>query len=156
MRKWDKAKSRIEVVRALKSSGADDLEIRKFLGISRTTFEKWKKEHPEFLQALTEEASIETKTKDKEVEDALLRLATGYTRNVKKLFKVKKSYYDENQKKVEEEILKPGEEEIVFPPSLKAQEFWLKCRCPETWGEMKEQEEEGDFGVVILPPAEEE
>lgn len=92
---------------------------------------------------------------DRLVEDALLKLALGYTVKVKKYHKLKKSGYDEREKKVEEETLQEVWEEQSVPPSLTAQTFWLKNRCPELWNEKSEKGEvdKQTGGIIEIPIA---
>ena len=90
-----------------------------------------------------------------EVQRSLLNLALGYTMKLKKIYKLKNTYYDERGKKVEEERLEEREEEQYFPPNLSAQTFWLKNRLPEAWDEAgREREDAENGGIIILPEAE--
>ena len=99
---------------------------------------------------------LRLETADRMVEDALLKLALGYTVKVKKFHKLKKSSYDEREKKVEEETLQAVEEEQSVPPNLTAQTFWLKNRCPEMWNEKLERGDDADGkgGIIQIPVAE--
>jgi len=129
--------------------GASEEEIAERLGICRKTFLKYMRKYPEFEAAV----SFDRSKTEKLVEQALLKLALGYTVRVKKVHKLKKSHYDEREKKVEEERLETAEEEQSIPPNLSAQTFWLKSRCPEHWGEKTNDQEENKslFGIVEIP-----
>ena len=86
------------------------------------------------------------------VEKALLKSATGYMEKVKKAFKLKDVYYDENGKKNEKEKVEIIEEEQYIPPNLSAQTFWLKARCPDIWDKEQKKDDEGfSGGIVIIP-----
>lgn len=135
----------------LKFEGKKDKECAKLLGISHATYQKYKKQNKDFKLA----AEADEKGLDQRVEEALLALATGFSKKVKKIYKLKSSHYDENGKKVEEEHLEEREEEIFYPPNLSAQTFWLKSRHPERWTEkqdkdLPEEHQEG-LGVVLMP-----
>lgn len=148
--KWDEIKNKLLYVKCLSIRGYSEKEIADKLKICETTLKKYKKEHPEFADAL----SYDRHLADSMVEAALLKLATGYTIKNKKKVKLKDIGYDSNGKKVEKEFLKPSSEEIEVAPSLAAQTFWLKNRCPKSWDEKRTDESEEDNqenGIVILP-----
>lgn len=148
--KWDEIKNKLLYVKCLSIRGHSEKEIADKLDICETTLKKYKKEHPEFADAL----SYDRNMADSMVEAALLKLATGYTIKNKKKIKLKDIGYDSNGKKVEKEFLKPSSEEIEVAPSLAAQTFWLKNRCPQSWDEKKAVDNNKDNqenGIVILP-----
>lgn len=147
--KWQFVKEKLGYVKCLRLQGYDEDKIAKRLEISKKTLRKYKSEYPEFAEAM----SFDRYVADSMVEDALLRLATGYVVKSEKMVKLKDVHYDENGKKVETEILKPSTEISEVAPNLAAQTFWLKNRCPERWndsGEDKEGKNE-ENGIVILP-----
>ncbi|MCD8010939.1 MAG: helix-turn-helix domain-containing protein [Lachnospiraceae bacterium] len=97
--------------------GLTNEQIAENMGISESTFYKWKKEHPEISQALKEGKAVV----DRKVENALLRRALGFT--------IKESRI---------ETQKDGETKHVtiwkdVPPDVTACIFWLKNRKPEEW-----------------------
>ncbi len=138
----------ISSIRAMRLNGSSEAEIREFFGISKATCNRYKEKYPEFKEAV----ETDRKKADFMVEEALLKSATGYTKKVKKFFKLKDVSYDERGKKVETERLEEREEEQFIPPNISAQTFWLKVRCGAEWDESKKESEQGfESGVVILP-----
>ncbi len=85
-----------------------------------------------------------------EVEQALRRSAVGYTERVLKSYKVKRVEYDDaGKRKCEFEEIVQGTDEKYVPPSVSAQQFWLRNRAPDRWGAAAEA---GEPGMVELPP----
>lgn len=94
---------------------------------------------------------------DDTVEASLYRSACGYNAPVKKLFKLKKTIYDEETgKKIrDEEILVEGIEEVHIPANVLAQTFWLTNRRPDKWRPAQKIQpaidSNSEGGVVLLP-----
>ncbi|MBQ8306963.1 MAG: hypothetical protein IJX90_12190 [Blautia sp.] len=112
--------------------GLTDEQISKEkMHISRSTLNEWKKKYPDISDTLKKGKEIV----DREVENALLRKAKGYTVEVKKTFKVRIVDYDKKTgKKIRErEELQTGIDEVHIPADTTAQIFWLKNRKPEAW-----------------------
>ncbi len=63
------------------------------------------------------------------LEDTMYMAATGYTKKIKKLVKVKETLYENGRKLEEYEDFKEVEEEVYFPPDITAAIFLLK-----NWG----------------------
>ena len=150
--KWEEITGKLTYITALKLGGASDDELCAKLNISKATFRSYKEKYPQFKEAV----SIDREVADGMVEAALLRSATGYTVTSRKAYKLKNTYYDDREKKVEEERLEYAEEEQKVPPNLSAQTFWLKNRRPELWSDKtdkdrRDNEGSGDGGIVILP-----
>jgi len=104
--------------------GLIEAQIAKNLGIGVTTFNKYKKEYPEFYEAL-KNGKIGP---DDEVENALFKRALGYE-------------YEE----VKTEYLTTGNvRRTVYTrkmaPDVTAQIFWLKNRRPDRWRDKIEHE----------------
>lgn len=86
---------------------------------------------------------------EREIERALVRSAVGYTQRVQKSYKVRRiEYNDDGKKCCEYDEIVQGCDEKYVPPSVTAQQFWLKNRAPDRWGQSVEIEERG---VVELP-----
>lgn len=69
------------------------------------------------------------------VEKALLRLATGYTVEVRKHHRETVTEYDpQTGKKVRETVTAvPRVDEVYVQPSVTAAVYWLRERVPEGW-----------------------
>jgi hypothetical protein len=110
--------------------GLTNEQIAHNLGIAVGTLYEWKKEFPEFDEALKKGKEVV----DREVENALLKRTQGYTVELRKTFKVKVTDYDTNGRKVREtEELQTGVDEVYVAPDTTAQIFWLKNRKPAEW-----------------------
>lgn len=144
-RRFERIKALLPYIKAIRINGASEKEAADSLGISYATYKRYKRDYPEFKEAV----DTDREKADIDVQTALLKSATGYTVKVKKAFKLKDIHYDERGKKVEKERLELFEEEQAVPPNLSAQTYWLKNRCPKMWSERQDETESG--GIVILP-----
>ena len=133
--------------------GLTDDQIAHNMGVVRSTLSEWKIKFKDISDALKKGKVVV----DREVENALLKKAMGYTVDLVKTFKVKRTIY-ENGKKVEEyEELVPGVDQVHVPADTTAQIFWLKNRKPEDWRdkrEAKQEAEEDNTGCIVLPAVE--
>lgn len=115
--------------------GLTDENMAHNIGIAKSTFCKWKNEHHEFKDILKKNKEVA----DIIIENALYKKATGYTVSLKKTFKVKEVFYDDNGKKIREtEKLVDGYDEMHIPADTTAQIFWLKNRRKEVWRDKQE------------------
>ena len=108
------------------------------MGINQSTFYKWQGEHKEFLEILKkgkEPANLA-------VENALYKLATGYTVKLRKPLKVRRRGGNE-------EIMY-ADEEIYVKPEVAAQVFWLKNRMKDKWRDKPEVELNAEPVKVII------
>lgn len=133
----------LNVIAAWCRKGVSDEQIAKKLGVAYSTFREYKRVHEELSEAMM----FQKEHADMEIENALYKKAKGYSVEVKKLFKCKKTYYDERGKKCEEEELKEGTEEVYIPADTNAQKFFLQNRDPDNWRERKDVALEGELGV---------
>ncbi|AFU12936.1 Phage terminase, small subunit [Bacillus thuringiensis MC28] len=130
--------------------GLTEEQIAHNIGIKRQTLYEWKKRFSVISYALKRGKEVV----DREVENALLKRALGYT-------------YEEVT--VEREQVTEGEFESVetkrvkrqVPPDTTALIFWLKNRKPEVWRDRKEIENSGNINhgvniVIGIPDTEEE
>lgn len=112
--------------------------------------------HPKEQEVRTIEESITSApasgaggSQEQEIEQALVRSAVGYTQRVQKSYKVRRiEYNDDGKKSCEFDEIVQGYDEKYVPPSVAAQQFWLKNRASDRWGRGTEIEESG---VVELP-----
>ena len=113
--------------------GLIDKQIAHNMGIGASTLREWKGTFPEVAEALRKGKEVV----DREVENALFKSAIGYTQTIRKPVKVRDVEYDpETGRKIREvERWVAVEEEILVPPQVTAQIFWLKNRKPDQWRE---------------------
>ena len=115
--------------------GLTNEQIAEKLGIARSTLQEWQNEYSDFADALKKGKEVV----DREVENALLKKTTGYTVELRKCFKVKRTDYAENGKKLREyEELVTGIDEMHVPADTTAQIFWLKNRKPAEWRDKRD------------------
>jgi hypothetical protein len=116
--------------------GAIEEEIARDLGVSRSTFNRWKELSPEFRDALkTAKAAA-----DDRVARSLYHRAIGYNYNAVKIMT---------------RAIGGGESEIVqvpyvehCPPDVTAQIFFLKNRRPDLWRDVHNIEAEMGHYVI--------
>lgn len=115
--------------------GLTDEQIAKNLGISKDTFYKYKTAYADFSDSLKRGKEVV----DREVENALLKRALGY------------SYNEVTQELVEDEVTRETKLKVTkvvtkeVAPDTTAQIFWLKNRKPAEWRDKKEVEHSGDI-----------
>lgn len=134
----------VDTIEHCVNMGYSDAKTAEVLGIHRNTLRNWKK-HNEVIKMLYEYNEADTEEeKKRQVEDALLKRAIGYT-----------------QTEVTRQVGKDGKLDVVktvekqIMPSTTAQIFWLKNRCGYEWdGGIVDDENES--GVVVMPEAREE
>ena len=117
---------RAEEIARMIEEGKSNCEIARYLGISRNSWKKYKKQIEEYLQAA---ASIDPETtaeKIKAVEKAMFEAAKGITKTVKKAMKVKTVTYKDGKREKEVEKIEYYFEDIYTPPSVSAGQFLLK------------------------------
>jgi hypothetical protein len=123
-----------EQLRTLVLHGFTDKEVAKFFGFTEQTLNNWKKEHPDFFEALKD-----WKYKaDQKVVRALYKRALGYRTKVKKAVVV--SDGRENGSHVE-----MVEEEAAWAPDTAACFIWLKNRKSDEWKDKQEVEHSGEI-----------
>lgn len=111
--------------------GLTDKEVAEKVGVAVRTVHRWKKDHPEFREAL-----IETKAfLDARVELSLFRRATGYP-----VTKVEVTTEEGQETK---RVTKT--EEIA--PDVQACRLWLMNRDPERWRDRQQVEHSGEIKI---------
>lgn len=106
-------KPRLEEVENYARSGLSEKQIAHNLGVSYASFRNYKKKHEELRTVLYRGKEVV----DLKVENALLRIALGYT-------------YDEITYEKGEEIKRVTK---TVKPDVNAQRFWLMNRMPHKW-----------------------
>lgn len=103
--------------------GATDLEIANFFEVTESTFYLWKKEHPEFSEALKNGKEIA----DGNVASRLYSRAMGY--------EAEEDHVTNYQGQICITRIKK-----YYPPDTVACIFWLKNRRPDKWRDKTEKE----------------
>lgn len=111
--------------------GLTDEQICKNININKNTLLQWKKKFPELNNALKKGKEVV----DKQVENALLKRALGYTYNETSVIK-------KDGKVVEQKVVKKE-----VPGDTTAQIFWLKNRKPAEWRDKKDLDLGGEVKV---------
>lgn len=120
--------------------GATEREVATCLGIPEWKLKDWKKQHPDFADALREARAVV----DAEVATRLYQRAMGYEQRATKMFPVQTVRYEpgEDGKPLRFTDTEIVEREYVeyHPPDTDAAKFWLKNRQPALWREMSYRE----------------
>lgn len=112
--------NKLGLVEGWKRDGLTDEQIARNLGVSKHTLIKWKKNIPDFLDAIKKGKEVS----DYELENALRKRAVGY-------------YYEEETVTNKGEVVKIKKYEHANPTSLI---FALKNRLPHKYRDKVEQE----------------
>lgn len=134
--KWDDVKSKLILVEGWARDGLTDEQIAHNLGIGISTLYKYKNEHIELIEVLKRGKEVV----DREVENALLKRALGYTYK-----EVKRNIMEDGKEFVTETT-----KEVV--PDTTAQIFWLKNRKREAWRDKQDIEHSGDVNYKVTLP----
>ena len=102
--------------------GATEADIMKRLGVSHTTFNKYKNEKPELLEIIKKNRMDAV---DK-IENAMFTSATGELRKIKKYAKCRHVEYEDGKRSREYETMEAYEEEVYIPPNTTAGIYLLK------------------------------
>lgn len=113
--------------------GLTDEQIAYNMGIAYSTLKNWKNEHMAILAALKKGKEVV----DRQVENALLKRALGYTYDEVK----KEEYYNQEGELVEKTTITT--KEVI--PDTTAQIFWLKNRKPSEWRDKQSVEHSGEI-----------
>jgi len=112
--------------------GATDEELAVFLGVAVSTVNKWKKEKPEFSEAIKEGKSVA----DAKVAQSLYNRALGYT------------HKDTKFATHEGKITDTKEYDKHYAPDPTSAIFWLKNRQKDKWRDKNELDIKAE-GVVF-------
>ena len=126
--------------------GCTDREIASFFGVCRNTINNWKKNHPEFRDALLQGK----KAADMEVAVSLYNATLDRVISTRQAIKCKEIYYDDNGKRVEKERIEMVEVEKHIPADFRSQQFWLRNRNPRQWNEKYDESEDAAPKGVTL------
>lgn len=112
---------KLNKIKKLLAEGYSEKEIAKKIGISYTTWRKWKREKVAFSALIG--ASREKPVN--ELEKSLYKSAIGFTVSVEKAMKLKTIKYENGKKVCEKEEIKYYNENIYIPPSFNSAKFLL-------------------------------
>lgn len=117
-----KIKPRFSEIAEWIRNGATEASVAKRLGISHTTWARYKSVKSELVQLLksNREAAVN------EIENSMYRAATGELRTVRKYAKCKRVEYENGRRAREFEEMVPYDEELYIPPNTTAAIYLLK------------------------------
>jgi hypothetical protein len=127
----------IPIAQALAREGLIDPQISTALDVSRSTLNRWKKEFPEFRDALKESKALA----DSKVENMLYKKATGDIKITKtRIETVSGNPVKDPQtgKMVPTQKQRRCVETTTLVPDTTSQIFWLKNRRPDRWRDKQE------------------
>lgn len=134
---WDELDipSKLESIKGWALQGSTDEEIWTMLGVSKDTFYKWKREYPEFKEAIKKGKYIS----NGELLNAAFKSATGYKAIKQQAIKLKDiEYVDGKPYPIERIEVINIVEEIPGNPTMNI--FMLKNRLPDQYRDKKELE----------------
>lgn len=108
---------------------ATDEEMADFFGIRASTFNRWKKDHPEFWESITR-GKLQA---DAEVAEKLRERALGYSHPECIIY----------------QGVVTGEVTKHYPPDTQAASLWLRNRQPGKWRDKQDHEHSGPDGGPI-------
>ena len=126
--------------------GLTEQDLATFFGVSRRMLTRWKKDHPEFAEALNRGK----RQADMEVAHSLYQATVDRIITTRQAIKCKEIYYDGNGKRVEKERIEIVEVEKHIPADFRSQQFWLRNRNPAQWNEKYDDSDEALPGAVTL------
>jgi hypothetical protein len=126
--KWNDIKDKLILIEGWARDGLTDEQIYNNLGISKDTFYRYKREHQDFSDILKKGKEVV----DRQVENALLKRALGYT------------YVETKTEESEKDGIKTTTTVKEVVPDTTAQIFWLKNRKRNEWRDKQEIEHSGE------------
>lgn len=149
----EKVLPKLELVEGWARDGISEKDIAHNLGIAVSTLSDYKNKFPEFSEAIKKGREVS----DYIAENRLFLKVCGFSRVIKKPFKIRVPVIKNGIKIADKEELVTAEEEVYYPPDLGAIIFYLKNRLPEKWSDNPKREVSADNdggGVIILPETE--
>lgn len=122
----------VEQARKLCLLGATDEALADFFSIAVSTLNKWKKDHPEFMESLKSGKQIA----DANVAQSLYNRALGYTTKETKIASF------------EGRITDKLDVDKHYPPDPTSAIFWLKNRQPALWRDKPAEEVEQEQTIT--------
>lgn len=131
-------KYHIPWAKSLAMEGLTEKQIATSMEVAMSTFSKWKKEFPEFAEAVEKGKE----PADAQVELSLFKRANGYTYKEKKVIVAMDK--DGNQKPARIETV---EKEVA--PDVTACIFWLKNRRPDKYRDKQDIELNNEKEIIF-------
>lgn len=119
--KWESIKARFPDIEKWLKEGLNQKQIIHNLGIGKTSFEAYKKQHPELAELL----NIGKETQNEEVKNSLFKASTGFYYYVEEAVKVKDAEGNEDVRVVTVKKFSP--------PQTEAMKYWLNNRDKKHW-----------------------
>ncbi|WP_338630335.1 Xaa-His dipeptidase [Clostridium baratii] len=124
--------SNLKLIKSMAEEGKTDKEIAEIVGVSYSTWKKYKAEYPEIKDTILEAKD----TRDQEVEKALFKNCIGYSYYEEVPTKIKKEVMAEDGKTVLiQEDVKISKVKKFKGPDLAAQKYYLNNRKKAKWKE---------------------
>lgn len=117
------------LIAAWARDGLTDKELAVKMHISVSTLYEWKKKHPEISESIKKTKEIV----NVEVENSLLRRCHGYDAVEQRAFKCKRVFYDDQNRRCEEEEIRVAEVRIHIPADTTAIAIWLNNCTDGKW-----------------------
>ena len=114
--------------------GATDKDLASFFEVDERTINNWKLDYDDFFQSIRNGKKIA----DMEVASCLFKTTQDRIVIEQVPFKTKNVFYNDDGKRIEEEVIKIIEVEKVIPADFRSQSFWLKNRSSENWRDKQE------------------
>lgn len=155
--RWLKEKNLQKITQWAENEKNNISDIAGLMGVSPSTFYKWKREYPQIEEAFEQGR----KRVDEKVENSFFDMCTGFYKKVKKMHKLRRKEFDENGKVIAEyDELVEGEDEVYIPPNVTAQKFYLCNRMPQRYRPENAalppgDEDDNNTGVIEMPITEE-
>ncbi len=111
--------------------GATNRMLGAVFDVHEDTITRWRKRYPEFADAIEKAKAVA----DIQVEDALFKMATGYSYTVEEAKVMKDAQGNEHLESISLTRYET--------PKIQAIQFWLKNRRPELWRDRSEVEHGG-------------
>jgi transposase-like protein len=114
--------------------GATDKEMADFFGVSETTINNWKQQHPDFLESITRGKTMA----DANVAEKLYQRALGYE-------------HDDVHVSNYQGVVTLTPIRKYYPPDTPAGSLWRRNRQSAKWRDKQDHEHTGKDGAPLIP-----
>lgn len=126
--------------------GATDKELADFFDVNQDTIYEWQEKYPEFSESIR---AGKVKA-DALVAHKLHDRAVGAEWVEEQAFKVKRKWYDGNDRPHEEEEIVKVPVTRRAPPDTQAISLWLRNRKPDRWTDKAQIDHSGSLTVQVI------